>query len=80
MESGLDGRNNLSLPRSGGSTRSPRSLNGVRPRWPEQSEVNSDIGHSQISVSMESGLDGRNNHRLTYKPSATRKESQWSPA
>ena len=34
MESGLDGRNNVEA-RSQGKTRR-ESLNGVRPRWPEQ--------------------------------------------
>ena len=35
-------------------------LNGVRPRWPEQFHVRQRGGHRH-SVSMESGLDGRNN-------------------
>ena len=34
MESGLDGRNNLIADMSKESY--PKSLNGVRPRWPEQ--------------------------------------------
>ena len=59
MESGLDGRNNIS------SERFPvlvlGGLNGVRPRWPEQCLVlPADIQLSR-PVSMESGLDGRNN-------------------
>ena len=58
MESGLDGRNNwLRLWRLLYRT---WSLNGVRPRWPEQC----DFGETDVSnhtVSMESGLDGRNN-------------------
>ena len=41
---------------------SSNRLNGVRPRWPEQSGVR----HARIQgcrvVSMESGLDGRNNY------------------
>ena len=36
-------------------------LNGVRPRWPEQSGAGRG-GVQQVQVSMESGLDGRNNH------------------
>ena len=35
-------------------------LNGVRPRWPEQFIFNRKLG-KPANVSMESGLDGRNN-------------------
>ena len=59
MESGLDGRNNCS-----GIVDRPETkigLNGVRPRWPEQSAgIESALG-AEVIVSMESGLDGRNN-------------------
>ena len=36
-------------------------LNGVRPRWPEQSLLYSASHGTLQIVSMESGLDGRNN-------------------
>ena len=36
-------------------------LNGVRPRWPEQSCHELLLRRHPGSVSMESGLDGRNN-------------------
>ena len=66
MESGLDGRNNSR--RTSSLIRAGTCLNGVRPRWPEQScRVGSDNDESAL-VSMESGLDGRNNlgrHSIT---------------
>ena len=40
-----------------------RSLNGVRPRWPEQCARTWVPKRCGTGVSMESGLDGRNNHR-----------------
>ena len=54
-------------------------LNGVRPRRPEQSGRVSHCCTCDFSVSMESGLEGRNN---TYRPTFTRtyQVSQWSPA
>ena len=46
--------------RTSGSTIT--SLNGVRPRWPEQFRAWSRGGPpDSLNVSMESGLDGRNN-------------------
>ena len=45
---------------NGSKSKSPECLNGVRPRWPEQSETANDMMLAVI-VSMESGLDGRNN-------------------
>ena len=60
MESGLDGRNNdvVEAIMRGKNV----CLNGVRPRWPEQSGCPStSSGGLGVRVSMESGLDGRNN-------------------
>ena len=37
------------------------SLNGVRPRRPEQCSAADLVGESTAAVSMESGLEGRNN-------------------
>ena len=37
-------------------------LNGVRPRWPEQFAPGPPRPPPECGVSMESGLDGRNNH------------------
>ena len=59
MESGLEGRNNEGL--LTGRCRLPLSLNGVRPRRPEQSADSPPAGLDQVLVSMESGLEGRNN-------------------
>ena len=59
MESGLDGRNNVPDPQDRRLT--PHSLNGVRPRWPEQSVFLVVVPVLGLNVSMESGLDGRNN-------------------
>ena len=60
MESGLEGRNNgpkelvmLDRDESG--------LNGVRPRRPEQYDHQQDLARILAAVSMESGLEGRNN-------------------
>ena len=39
----------------------PMSLNGVRPRWPEQFANDYAAFVHNTDVSMESGLDGRNN-------------------
>ena len=36
-------------------------LNGVRPRWPEQLILKPELFSGNRLVSMESGLDGRNN-------------------
>ena len=54
-------------------------LNGVRPRWPEQSETGRDHRITTRKVSMESGLDGRNNVELLLLEDGGC-ESQWSPA
>ena len=64
-------------PRAG----SPCCLNGVRPRWPEQSVRMLWVYNTYFAVSMESGLDGRNN--LDFAELVTDIEhtaSQWSPA
>ena len=58
MESGLEDRNNSQM---GVSTPSRTSLNGVRPRRPEQSEVRDLKSQLYLNVSMESGLEDRNN-------------------
>ena len=58
MESGLDGRNNTTSTQNGSAKRN--CLNGVRPRWPEQS-LAARLQDAFRVVSMESGLDGRNN-------------------
>ena len=78
MESGLEGRNNgpkelvmLDRDESG--------LNGVRPRRPEQYDHQQDLARILAAVSMESGLEGRNNLRARWE----REDgiwSQWSPA
>ena len=39
-------------------------LNGVRPRWPEQCGCEGQSRGTVVVVSMESGLDGRNNLRV----------------
>ena len=59
MESGLDGRNNALAARIDGIA--GESLNGVRPRWPEQLRMRC-FSRPTTWVSMESGLDGRNNN------------------
>ena len=58
MESGLEDRNNivLSVIKSGNDI----CLNGVRPRRPEQFPQQNAIHQHQL-VSMESGLEDRNN-------------------
>ena len=58
MESGLEDRNNRLLCLSPQERQA--SLNGVRPRRPEQSEHESKADAPQ-QVSMESGLEDRNN-------------------
>ena len=54
-------------------------LNGVRPRWPEQF---SGQGTWEVldAVSMESGLDGRNNDCRFFRTPHFIPLSQWSPA
>ena len=59
MESGLRGRNNAS--HHYGHQHYGRSLNGVRPKRPEQFLFRKIRMLIQNSVSMESGLRGRNN-------------------
>ena len=76
MESGLEGRNNLKAWPMQLLTRT--CLNGVRPRRPEQF-----VGHLGVqnldTVSMESGLEGRNNY-VDENMTAHLDPSQWSPA
>ena len=57
-----------------------RCLNGVRPRWPEQWEGMPKEIDRRYVVSMESGLDGRNNHSVAKKSGIESMRSQWSPA
>ena len=57
-----------------------RGLNGVRPRWPEQFALIDRLSGIMDPVSMESGLDGRNNHFRTERLSKPSPWSQWSPA
>ena len=78
MESGLEDRNNFVV----GGYRPPdgKSLNGVRPRRPEQCEEPADEGYRELLVSMESGLEDRNNRRLTAVKPRVDTPSQWSPA
>ena len=59
MESGLEDRNNLKTPNAKWSPTA--SLNGVRPRRPEQSVAGTSLGRTVYQVSMESGLEDRNN-------------------
>ena len=63
-----------------GETRKHRDcLNGVRPRWPEQSTpIPKTSPHPMVS--MESGLDGRNNEPFEALRKACAPSSQWSPA
>ena len=58
MESGLRGRNNPG--RRGRRRGRGARLNGVRPKRPEQSDA-VHVPSGRASVSMESGLRGRNN-------------------
>ena len=59
MESGLEDRNNWKAERR--ASRTATSLNGVRPRRPEQSALSASRASAAIAVSMESGLEDRNN-------------------
>ena len=78
MESGLEGRNNKS-PLGSSPECSSLSLNGVRPRRPEQLDaIICALGNKNV-VSMESGLEGRNN-RSGHPERALCYVSQWSPA
>ena len=67
---------NSSLRRDGMSN----GLNGVRPRWPEQCPADGARRGRDESVSMESGLDGRNNFEICDDPEPVKGSSQWSPA
>ena len=58
MKSGLEGRNNLN--KDGEDFDALVRLNEVRPRRPEQSRIWNGR-HSALTVSMKSGLEGRNN-------------------
>ena len=62
MESGLEGRNNAHGP--GRRVARRYRLNGVRPRRPEQYTESPRPDGGPTSVSMESGLEGRNNFTL----------------
>ena len=77
MESGLEDRNNCDddASTSGELCR----LNGVRPRRPEQADVEAQTGAPQ-PVSMESGLEDRNNTSTHICGTADAVPSQWSPA
>ena len=55
-------------------------LNGVRPRRPEQYAVIIDRPDGSVIVSMESGLEGRNNLRAARSSESPSEWSQWSPA
>ena len=57
-----------------------RCLNGVRPRRPEQFRKNVVLDDMNNNVSMESGLEDRNNRTLEHLPIADSAGSQWSPA
>ena len=78
MESGLEGRNNPSRQRpvAGEALR----LNGVRPRRPEQSNKLHQLADGRDNVSMESGLEGRNNFPNMGSFDSVGAASQWSPA
>ena len=52
-------------------------LNGVRPRWPEQCMARA-MNFPYTSVSMESGLDGRNNRQRGQLPNPKWKVSMES--
>ena len=56
------------------------SLNGVRPRRPEQFDVVTEVEWGRLDVSMESGLEGRNNASSVGSRSTSPSSSQWSPA
>ena len=60
-------------------TQAQRRLNGVRPRWPEQFLSSTGIATGP-RVSMESGLDGRNNTAKEWEAVQAGAMSQWSPA
>ena len=76
MESGLEDRNNYR--RSCWGLRGS-GLNGVRPRRPEQSRPK--VRRRALpGVSMESGLEDRNNEYLLTEITTKRYVSQWSPA
>ena len=60
MKSGLEGRNNPIFPQASWRP-SPRCLNEVRPRRPEQLGCFHRQQTPAILVSMKSGLEGRNN-------------------
>ena len=79
MESGLEDRNNLCM--YGPDRRGDDGLNGVRPRRPEQSAAGVGLKESAASiVSMESGLEDRNNTSPSSDPHTRASPSQWSPA
>ena len=65
MESGLEGRNNAM--RVSSTELKWSSLNGVRPRRPEQCRPARVVAQPERPVSMESGLEGRNNWMPEYR-------------
>ena len=66
MKSGLEGRNNVSFLRDQQDT--DVRLNEVRPRRPEQCWICMSRVLITLSVSMKSGLEGRNNPLQTAGP------------
>ena len=60
MESGLEDRNNPCWPPP--TQTRWKGLNGVRPRRPEQYDQALALRRRLVEVSMESGLEDRNNH------------------
>ena len=79
MESGLEDRNNAQ-PLHVRVHAHSSSLNGVRPRRPEQCPRTRTRRRRVPDVSMESGLEDRNNYRNIVEFDSTDKLSQWSPA
>ena len=76
MESGLEGRNNRTLPRQLHYLVSVSMESGLEGRNNLTEDVDEEC---EALVSMESGLEGRNNLFGKNKPAAWT-ESQWSPA
>ena len=70
MKSGLEGRNNPIFPQASWRP-SPRCLNEVRPRRPEQLGCFHRQQTPAILVSMKSGLEGRNNRPVGLAYTAT---------
>ena len=62
------------------SVRLRMSLNGVRPRRPEQYPLGHGGPWHRVDVSMESGLEDRNNRAADSIVRRASFVSQWSPA